>query len=285
MEETESPLDPKEEIFGTIADKRVTAAIIAGDDGILSGTAAAAAQAEESGLAVEGMLEEGSEIKKGDEIARFSGSPAQVALAEEYLIGLLAKPSGVATAAAGFVKVAGKKPKIVCIAWSKMPPAQQEAVRRAITSGGAACSIAADPCVYLDKNAIEMLGGIKESIEAISSQAAASTIVVQLSGTSSSIIKEAVEAAECGAGILFVDTGVPLDFMEAAFELERAGMRKKVKIAFGGDLDLKEVRSIKKDKFGIEIIAIGSAIADAPLLDMHLEIVAIEDGAGESAAG
>jgi nicotinate-nucleotide pyrophosphorylase (carboxylating) len=276
VEENESTVDLADEIFAGIADKEVTAAIIANEAGILSGAVAAAAAAEELGLMVEKMLEEGSEIAEGEEIARFTGTPGQMVLAEESIIGLLAKPSGVATAARAFVKTAGKKPKIVCGAWIKMPPADAEAIRRAVVTGGADYRISERPFVYLDINRIEMLGGIRESIEAVAHLAAERTIVVQIKGRYVSIIKEALEAAECGAGILFVDTGVPLDFMEAAFELERAGMRKKVKIAFGGNLDLKDVRNIKKDKFGIEIVDIGTKIADAPLLDMRLEIVATE---------
>lgn len=277
MEDMEDALDPGEEVLRGIEGRMVTAVIIAGSAGILSGVAAAAVKAEELGLTVESMLDEGSEIAEGDEIARFTGSPEQVALAEENLIGLLAKTSGVATAARDFVKAAGKKPRVVCGAWRKVPPADREAIRQAVVSGGADHRITERPFVYLDQNHIEMLGGIRASIEAVSGLAAERTIVVQLKGRHASITREALEAAECGAGILFIDTGVNLDFMEAAFELERAGLRKKVKIAFGGNLDLKDVRSIKKDKFGIEIVDVGTKIADAPLLDMRLEVIAIEE--------
>jgi len=283
MEDIENPVDLRDEIFNGIADRAVTAAIIADDGGILSGTAAATTKAGELGLSVEKMMEEGSEVKEGDEIARFTGTPKQIALAEENLIGLLAKPSGVATAAHNFVKVAGKKPKVVCGAWKKMPPADKEAIRQAVVTGGVSYRITEGPFVYLDKNYIEMLGGIRESIEAVSQLAAERTVVVQLKGRYSSIIKEALEAVECGAGILFVDTGVPLDFMEVAFELERAGLRKKVKIAFGGNLELKDVRNIKKDKFGIEIVDIGKRIVDAPLLDMRLEVIPVVENEGNEA--
>jgi nicotinate-nucleotide pyrophosphorylase (carboxylating) len=280
MEEREQPADLRDEIFESIEERVITAAIIANDAGILSGVAATGAKAEELGLTVERISEEGSEIGEGEEVARFSGSPRQIALAEEYLIGLLAKPSGVATAARAFVKTAGKKPKVVCGAWKKMPPADKEAIRQAVVTGGADYRITDRPFVYLDKNYIEMFGGIRESMEAVSGLAAERTIVVQIKGRYASIIKEALEAAECGAGIVFVDTGVPLDFMEAAFELERAGLRKKVKIAFGGNLDLKGVRVIKKDKFGIDIVDVGRKIVDAPLLDMRLEVLAVDDGDG-----
>jgi nicotinate-nucleotide pyrophosphorylase (carboxylating) len=278
MEEKEDAAEPEEDVLASISGKKVTAAIVAGEAGILSGVADAAAAAEEMGIRLERMLEEGSEIAEGDEIALITVAPDQIAQAEENLIGLLAKPSGVATAARVFVKTAGKKPKIVCGAWKKVPPSGREAVRRAVETGGAGLNISDRPFLYLDSNYTEMFGGIRESIAAVSHLAAERVIVVQLKGRHAGITREALEAAESGAGILFIDTGATLDFMEAAFELERAGLRKKVKIAFGGNLDLKDVRSIKKDKFGIEIIDIGAKIADAPLLDMRLEVIAVEEG-------
>jgi nicotinate-nucleotide pyrophosphorylase (carboxylating) len=278
MKDIENAANLEEDIYAGIADKAVTAVIVAGEAGILSGVADAAAAAEEMGLTLQGMLEEGSEIAEGDEIARFTAAPGQIQSAEENLIGLLAKPSGVATAARAFVKTAGKKPKIVCGAWKKVPPSGREAVRRAVETGGAEYDLSERPYLYLDSNCTEMFGGIRESIAAVTHLTAERIIVVQLRGRHASITREALEAAECGAGILFIDTGVTLDFMEAAFELERAGLRKKAKIAFGGNLDLKDVRSIKKDKFGIEIVVIGAKIADAPLLDMRLEVIAIDEG-------
>ncbi|MGW8314331.1 MAG: hypothetical protein ACWGNV_01935, partial [Bacteroidales bacterium] len=48
------------------------------------------------------ILKEGSEVRSGDEVARFAGGPKQVVAAEDVLIGLLAKPSGIATAARRF---------------------------------------------------------------------------------------------------------------------------------------------------------------------------------------
>ncbi|MDD3718754.1 MAG: hypothetical protein PHP28_08855 [Actinomycetota bacterium] len=278
MEEVQGALDPRDELLSSIAGKVVTAVIVASGDGILSGAAAAAAKAEEIGLGLERILDEGSEIAEGDEVARFTGTPIQVAKAEEDLIGLMAKTSGIATAARDFVKAAGKKPRVVCCAWKKMPPGDREAVRQAVASGGMDHRLSERPFLYLDENIIEMFGGIRESIAAVSGPAAERIFAVQLRGKRASVSKEAIEAAECGAGIVCVDTGVPLDFMEAAFELERAGLRKKVKIAFGGDLGLKDLRNIKKDKFGIEIVDVGKKVVDAPLLDMRMEVIAVADG-------
>ncbi len=266
----EAPRDVK---FRTIAEKRVTAVILADSAGTVSGTPAASQAAETLGLDVQSILEEGSAVKESEEIARFSGNPGQISLAEENIVGLLAKPSGVATAARAFVKAAGRKPKVVCGGWKKMPPGDREAIRRALTSAGALESMTAGDAVYLDNNDIEMLGGIRQGIEALAEEADGKAIVVQIRGRHASVLKEAMQAVGCGASIVFVDTGVQLDVMEVAYGLEREGLRKKVKVAFGGNIALKDLRKLKGQD--IDIVDVGSEIADAPLLEMHMEILSI----------
>ena len=263
--------DLRDEIFGAIAEGEVTAAVVAGEDGVISGTAAAEEKAGELGLTLHHILAEGSEVKEGEEIARFSGTPRQVTAGGEAVIGLMAKPSGVTTAARACVKAAGRKISIVSGAWSKMPPGDREAIRLALKTGGAGDALSADPLIYLDRNSIAMLGGIRESIEAVSKLAEGRTIAVQLRGSHASILKEANEAMEGGAGILFLDTGVQLDVMEVAFELERAGLRKKVKVAFGGGVTIKDLRKLKGQD--VNIVDMGREIADAPFLDIALEVV------------
>jgi nicotinate-nucleotide pyrophosphorylase (carboxylating) len=260
-----------DEIFSVTAGTEVTAAVVAGADGLISGTTAAEEEAAKLGLTLQNILAEGSDVNEGDEIARFSGTPRQVVLGGEAIIGLMAKPSGIATSARACVKAAGKKMKVVSGAWRKMPPSDREAIRLALKTGGAGDELSGDPLIYLDYNTITMFGGIKQGIEAVSKTAEDRTMAVQLRGSHTSILKEAVEAVECGAGILFVDTGEQLDVMEVAFELERTGLRKKVKVAFGGDITQKDLRKLKGQD--INIVDVGKEIADAPFLDMRLEMI------------
>jgi nicotinate-nucleotide pyrophosphorylase (carboxylating) len=92
------------------------------EDGIIAGITSAKEEAGNLGLSILRVVNEGSPVRKGDEVIRFSGTPRQIVIAEEILIGLLAKPSGIATHAHKFVKATGGKPKVVCGAWKKMPP-------------------------------------------------------------------------------------------------------------------------------------------------------------------
>ena len=127
-------------------------------------------------------------------------------MAEETLIGLLAKSSGIATSALRFSDATGGKPQIVSGAWKKMPPSLKEIVREAVKAGGASPRIISEPFAYLDKNYIELLGGVRNALSALSGMSDI-VKVVQLKGRYGDIASEACEAAESGAGVVFIDSG------------------------------------------------------------------------------
>jgi len=264
--------DLRDEILSCVANKRVVASIIADDGGTIAGTQAAREEAERLGLFLETILDEGTRIKQGDEIARFWGSPKQVVIAEDVLMGLMAKPSGIATAAREFVKRAGLRPKIVSGAWKKMPLSLKNTIREAVVAGGAFYRISHDPFIYLDKNYIRILGGITESLKAVEKFSGYQK-VVQLRGRYKDIAGEACEAAESGATILFIDTGQSSDVKVVVEKLLGSGLRNRVKIAFGGDIRLEHIDELKA--LDIDALDIGRQILDAPLLDMRLEVIEV----------
>ncbi|HMK50938.1 MAG TPA: hypothetical protein VK551_00435 [Thermodesulfobacteriota bacterium] len=263
-------LDVREELLKNVQRKKVTASIVVDEDGILAGITSTKEEAGKLGLSILKVVNEGSPVRKGDEVIRFSGTPRQIVMAEEILMGLMAKPSGIATRAHKFVKATGGKPKVVCGAWKKMPPSLKEMIREAILTGGALSRIEALPFAYLDKNYIELLGGIKKSLEAVTSLSHVSK-VVQVRGRYQDIVSEACEAAESGADIVFIDSGKPDDVRRIVERLRQRGLREKVKIAFGGGVNLEAIDELKN--LDIDILDIGRQIVDAPLLDMRLEII------------
>lgn len=105
----------------------------------------------------------------GERIGTLVAAAKQVALAEERMIGALAKASGIATAARTAVLMADGRAEIVSGSWKKMPPQIKELVRGAILTGGANCRIAEQPMIYLDKNYIRMLGSIPQALAACAS--------------------------------------------------------------------------------------------------------------------
>ena len=268
-------MDIREEILKSIHSKYVTASIISDYDGIIAGSYLIRNESEKAGLSLLYIVEDGSRVDKGDEILRIAGSPKQIMAAEEIFVGLLAKSSGIATSAHKFVKAAEGRPKVVCGAWKKMPGALKDVIRNAVSLGGAFPRMVTGPFVYLDKNCIDMLGGIKRSLDAVA-HLENHTKVVQIKGRYRDIASEACEAAESGADIVFVDTGETADLAAVVRKLVQTGLRGRVKLAFGGGVSIEIIGTLKT--LDVDIVDVGRQIVDAPLLDMRMEIVDLHAG-------
>jgi len=273
----ERTVDIREEILKTVRSRCVTASIITDYEGVIAGSNLIRNESEKAGMSLLYLVEDGSWVNKGDEILRIAGSPKQILAAEEVFIGLLAKASGIATNANEFVKAAGGRPKVVCGAWKKMPGALKDVIRNAISLGGASPRMVSGPFVYLDKNCIELLGGIKRSLDAVA-HLENHTKVVQVKGRYRDIASEACEAAESGADIVFVDTGETDDMAAVARKLVKTGLRSRVKLAFGGGVGIEKISMLKT--LDVDIVDVGRQIVDAPLLDMRMEIVDLHAGSG-----
>ncbi len=263
-------VDVREEILRSVSASRVTAAIVADQAGVIAGVPAATREAGRLGLWHVEMVREGSPVEAGDEVARLVGTPRQVVMAEEVLIGALAKPSGIATRTRAFAERADGRPKVVSGAWKKMPGALKEMIRDAVSTGGGQPRIVPGPFAYLDKNYLELLGGIREGLAAVAHLPGVAR-VVQVKGRRADVATEACEAAEHGAQVVFVDTGRAGDVACATEALVRRGLRGRVLVAFGGGVALEDVDALKA--LDLDILDIGRQIVDAPLLDMRLEIV------------
>jgi len=267
--------DLRDDIFKDIINHSVTADIIADEGGLIACTKEAVGKAKSLGLVVNRMSHEGDTVKEGDNVARISGNPKQIAMAEDLLIGLIAKPSGIATATRKSVEKAGGHIQVVCGAWKKMPVVLKETIRKAIVTGGGYYRISNDPFIYLDKNYVRMLGGVKKSLQAVDHFKGYKK-VVQIKGRQRDIAKEACEAAEYHADIIYIDNGKPDDLHTVAIALNRRGLRDRVKIAFGGNVKIEDIDRLKT--MPVDILEIGRQIIDAPLLDLRLEVVGINEG-------
>ena len=261
--------DIREIIFAGIGGRQFNAGIVVERNGVVAGIARLEAALAEAGIGAELLLVDGAEVKAGSVVGRIAGSARQIALAEEFAIGKLAKSSGIATAARRAVQLAGDEMKIVCGAWKKMPAEIKSIVREAVVCGGAAFRITDQPFLYLDKNFVRMLGGIEATLNAVAS-VRGKLKVIQLKGEFSSVAQEAITAVTHGADILMIDTGVLADFAAARRALEAMGLRQQVKLAFARGVRLEHIPAMKG--LGIDILDIGAEIVDAPLLDMKLDV-------------
>ena len=265
--------DVRSILFRDIAEKRFCATLTAERAGILCGKEEALARARELGIQLEICLEDGEDLSHGGVFAHFSGTPFQIAAAEEQLMGILSKASGIATAARTAVMVADGKIKIVSGAWKKMPPELKGMVRKAVATGGASFRIAQPPMVYMDKNFVRMLGSVGAAMDAAADISEGARII-QLRGETEPLSEETRRAVAGGADVLMVDTGRTEDLIACIETLKAMGCREKVRVAFAGNLTIGSIPAIAA--LGADAVDIGREIIDAPLLDMRLDVVGEE---------
>lgn len=262
--------DIRDIIFKEISDERFKALISTEKDGCLSGVEEAEKAAAEIGVTIKLFHNEGARIKAGEVICEIVGTPKQITIAEDKIMGCLCKYSGIATAAHKAAELADGKCRIVSGSLKKMPSEIKMSIRKAIESGGASCRISTTPMVYLDKNYIKMLGSIPRALKSVEILTEL-TKVIQIKGQQLSIEEETRQALENSCNILMVDTGDLQDLEKCINVAEKLEKRNDVQIAFSGGVKLDQIPIICE--YNIDAICIGKGIVDALLLDMKLDVV------------
>ena len=264
--------DIRENIFVDHLDRSVTAVVMAEAAGVLSGINRGRSAMESLGLTFSTIFSEGDKIHMGQEIARVMGSPVQIAMAEEQIIGALSKSSGVATAARQAKTRVNSRCRVVSGGWKKMPLEIKDLIRDAVHHGGIDQRILEDHFVYLDKNYVRILGGVRRAVQ--SAVSLGREIVVQVRGETGSVEEEAVAAAQAGAGVVMVDTGQQDDLSRVIRTLATKGLRSRVKIAFAGNITLEELDTLSQ--MDLEAVDIGYAVLDAPCLPMRFDVIKVD---------
>jgi nicotinate-nucleotide pyrophosphorylase (carboxylating) len=261
--------DLRDALFAPLAGRTFRFEMAATEAGVVAGTTRLAERAAVLGVSLAWVAPEGALLAPGDRVCVGSGDAWQLARAEEDLLGLVAKASGVATAAAEFV-LAARGARIVCGAWKKVAPEVRAALRDAIRTGGAGMRILERPFVYLDKNAVRMFGGVAPAVRQ-ARRIGGRAVVVQLRGEHGLTVGEEAEAA-CieGAEVLFVDTGDLVDLAVVARSRREGRLPPGVEIGFGGGVTRENVRAAVEA--GADVVDVGRAIIDAQLLDLRLDL-------------
>lgn len=238
-------------------------------EGIVSGINEMVKVAKKLGLNLVSCVHEGAKVTNGDVIAIVRGTPKKITLAEDLLIGVIAKPSGIATAARKAIELSQGKVTIVCGAWKKMPFQIKDLVRNALMTGGVEIRMCREPFVYLDKNYVKIFGNIEKTLESV--RGIKNRVkVIQVRGDTDAIEIEAVKAVKSGANIIFVDTGNLADLDRVVNALVKSGLRQMVKVAFGGAIKIEDIPMLIKKN--VDILDIGRAIIDAPMLDVSFDV-------------
>ncbi len=260
----------RDSIFPKVKGKKYFAHISANGSGIISGTEGLRAACKRLGIRLVKCRKSGAGVRPRDVIAVVEGNAKQIALAEEELIGWISKASGIATAAGRAKRAAGRKLRVVSGAWKKMPLPIKELIRQAVVDGGINYRISEKPFIYLDKNFLKMLGGVEKALRSVD-RLKDFVRVIQIKSKGKELLKEATLAAQMGAHIIMIDTGREDDINKVDLVLRKRRLRHRVKIAFGGEIRLEDLRDLRRAP--LEIVDIGKAIVDALLLDMKMDVL------------
>ena len=256
-------------IFQSISDRRLKAFLRSKDSGSVAGIPFAQRAAEALGLNASWKKQSGEALAEGEEIGQFVGTPEQIVKFENLVIGLIAKPSGIASAAQRAKRLAAGNIRLVSGGWKKHPFPIKENIWEAVAAGGIAHRIVEEPFIYLDKNYVRIFGGISQTLQAVSSSSLLK--VIQLRGEFSPIAEEAQQAINLGAQILMVDTGSWQDLEDVFKVVKEKGTPRQAKIAFSGGIKLEEIPTLAEK--GVDILDIGAAILDAPWLELTYDVV------------
>ncbi len=242
-----------------------TAYVIAVEEGVVAGLEFIDPDNNSFALkSIKKLVSNGAKVEAGSRLVEVVGTASQLAIAEDYILGPLGYASGLATRAASFKEACPPGLSIACGGWKKLPVALKPIIRSGLASVGVLPRLVDGDFVYVGKNSVTMLGGVKNAIDA-GLALNHGPVSVQVKS-----VEEASYALEHGAGVIMVDTGDLDDLRDVAQLLRSAKGAESTKLAFGGGVkkaDLHEVGAI-----GAQFVDVGRAILDAPLLDLRLSV-------------
>jgi nicotinate-nucleotide pyrophosphorylase (carboxylating) len=269
--------DLRDTIFASLGDRQFTARVSLTEAGLVCGVELAASKAAALGCRVLDALADGDAVQVGQSVLSYIGTAKAIAMAEDCVPGAIGKSSAIARAVRLAQQLAGPRVRVVSGAAKKMPEEIKAQVRRAVHRGGGSGRIADGPFVYLDKNYVLMFGSVARTLAAVAGMTGY-VRVIQLRGLVESLQAEAEAAIAAGAEILMVDTG-RLEDLDLVARLARAsGRREQATIAFAGDIAMADIAEIARHD--VDILDIGRAVLDAPMVDVKIDVVATETADG-----
>jgi len=207
---------------------------------------------------------EGSSVQATQPLLEICGSAAELARAEDHVLGPLGWASGIATRCRAITERAPSSLRIVCGGWKKLPAALKPLLRAGLAAGGVGPRLLDGEFVYVDKNAARMLGGIEGAVAA---GVAVDHGPVAVQARS---VEAALRAARAGAGAVMVDSTALEVLAEVDRALRREGLRDAIELAFGGGVTGARLTEI--EAAGADVVDIGRGILDAPLLDLRFDV-------------
>ncbi|PKB64914.1 MAG: nicotinate-nucleotide diphosphorylase (carboxylating) [SAR202 cluster bacterium Io17-Chloro-G2] len=239
-------------------------------DGILAGldVGLAVFKRVDNELVARALLEDGSPVSPGTELAVVEGSAGSILKAERVALNFLQRMSGIASDTNQYVlevrSVAGSKSRIVDT--RKTAPGHRYLDKYAVRMGGGSNHrLNLADGILIKDNHIQALRsremGLKDVIQLALSRAS-HTIKVEVEVETLDEVREALDA---GAHIIMLDN-MPVDMMQQAMDI----IDGKALVEASGGIDHDTVRAVAGT--GVDLISVGALTHSTNALDISLDL-------------
>jgi nicotinate-nucleotide pyrophosphorylase (carboxylating) len=255
--------------------RRITAELVSGlagryravvsptEPGLVAGTALIAPPSSDPTGCWEVVAIEGEWALPGQPLIHLDGSAWEISVAEDHVLGVLGFAGGIARRGARIKAAAPTGMRVVCGGWKKLPAPLKPVLRAGLDVAGLSHRLLDGDFVYVGKNQVAMFGGVAAAVTAARGLRNG-TVSVQVVN-----VEQAVEAVDAGAAVVMVDTGQLADLEAVSSALHSRG--GDVAVAYAGGVDEPQLARIAD--LGAQIVDVGRAVLDAPLWDLHMEMV------------
>lgn len=248
--------------------KKVKAAIIAKEKGIVSGIHELQILFNLFNIKSMSRLKDGERIKRNQKIFSLKGNSRDILIVERIALNILSRMSGISSLTKKFVNKAEKiNPKIRIAATRKTTPLFSYFEKKAVkVAGGDTHRLSLGDAVLIKDNHLKLFGGVEKALRTAKKETSFShKIEIEVNE-----VKDALLAARNGADIIMLDNMSVREIKKVVSELEKRGLKKNVILEASGGITLKNISNYAKTN--VDVISIGALTHSAPALDFSLRI-------------
>ncbi|HJU13957.1 MAG TPA: carboxylating nicotinate-nucleotide diphosphorylase [Candidatus Nitrosotalea sp.] len=244
--------------------KKISARIISRQHGIIAGTRYSAYLFSSKNCTVRILKKDGSHVRPNDTIMTISGPAYSVLSCERTALNLMSRMSGIATTTGSLVKIIKQSSRRTDLySTRKTAPGLRHFDKEAVEiGGGKKHRTTLDEMVMIKDNHLAV-SPLEEIVAKAKRRHKRFEVEVEN-------LHDAVAAARGGASIIMLDNIPPAGISRIIRELERLGLRKKLRIEASGGIDISNIRSYART--GVDMISIGKLTSSVQGLDLSLEV-------------
>lgn len=251
---------------------RVTAAVLAEEEGIVVGNKFVVPFLRSLGLEIIKFVDDGSLIRAGEEVLELHGNARKILAIERTILNFMMVLSGIATYTRRMVeKVRGVNEKVIIAATRKTHPGLTFFEKYAVAVGGGATHrFSLSDMVLIKDNHLAIVGDVASAVRAARQKLGVfKKVEVEVRNS-----KEALEAAEAGADIIMLDNMRVDEVRETLRLLRDKGLRERVIIEVSGGIDENNI--LEYARLDVDVISLSKITMGANPLKMKLEVVEVD---------